>query len=177
MSWEAGVSTGRLAVLEAIAAEGQATAEIWRYLLDIDWAATITASLLPIDHPLFFLLARPRRMRTRVGDGIWVRLVDVGAALAARSYSTPGPLVLEIADSFCPWNEGRWKLEDGEARRTRAAVDLRCDVGALGSAYLGGFSFAQLLRSGRVEEARKGAGARADAMFRTDRHPWCPEIF
>ena len=52
-----------------------------------------------------------------------------------------------------------------------------CDVTALGSAYLGGFTWAQLARALRVGELRPGALARADALFRTDRAPWCPAIF
>jgi hypothetical protein len=54
---------------------------------------------------------------------------------------------------------------------------LRCDVTALGSVYLGGFTWAQLRRALRVEELRNGAIARADALFRADRAPWCVEIF
>jgi predicted acetyltransferase len=116
-------------------------------------------------------------MRLRVGDGLWVRLVDVGAALSARTYVGDGAVVLEVEDAFCPWNAGRWKLDGGEAKRTRAAADIACDVTALGSVYLGGFTFDQLLRGGRVDELRRGAVARADAMFRGERAPWCPEIF
>ena len=72
-----------------IGATPEATAEIWRFVLDIDWYATLEASLLPLDHPLFLLLATPRRMKFRVGDSLWVRLVDVGAALsAARTRAT-----------------------------------------------------------------------------------------
>jgi len=160
-----------------VAADLDAEAELWRYLCDIEWVGTINAWMLPLDHPLFFLLAEPRRMRFRVGDGLWVRLVDVGAALSARSYAADGAVVFEIEDAFCPWNAGRWKLEGGEAKRTRAAADLRCDVTALGSVYLGGFTFRQLVRSGRVEELRPGAAARADGLFHTDRAPWCPENF
>ena len=48
---------------------------------------------------------------------------------------------------------------------------------SLGCVYLGGFTFAQLARSLRVTELRAGAIARADAMFRSDRAPWCPELF
>ncbi len=59
--------SGRVVVVEAIGAAPQAVAELWRFLLDIDWVETITASLLPPDHPLFFLLAEPRRMRYRLG--------------------------------------------------------------------------------------------------------------
>jgi predicted acetyltransferase len=175
--WEAGNSISELEIVEAIALDGQPTAELWRFLLDIDWAATIKAHLLPIDHPLFFLLATPRRMQFRVGDGLWARLVDVGEALSARAYAADGTIVFDVVDRFCPWNEGRWRLSDGGAKRTTATPHLRCDVTALGSAYLGAFSFSELMRGGRVEELRRGAAARADAMFAWDRAPWCPEIF
>lgn len=174
---EQGVSDSELAVVEAIAIDGRPTAEVWRFLLDIDWSARITASLLPPDHALWTLLAHPRRMRMRLGDALWVRLVDVGEALSARTYAVDGAVVIDVVDDFCPWNEGRWRIADGRARRTRAAAQLRCDVTALGSIYLGGFSFAQLVRGGRVEQLRRGAAARADAMFHRDRAPWCPEIF
>jgi predicted acetyltransferase len=175
--WDGGVSNSVLEVVEAVALDGRPTAEIWRYLLDIDWAARLSASLLPVDHPLFFLLATPRRMRMRVGDGLWVRLVDVGAALTARGYATDGAVVLDVVDDFCSWNTGRWRLADGVAKRSKTSPQLRCDVTALGSAYLGGFSFSELVRGGRVEELRRGAAARADAMFASERAPWCPEIF
>lgn len=174
---EHGVSDGELAVVEAVALDGRPTAEIWRFLLDIDWSVRITAGLLPPDHALWTLLAHPRRMRMRLGDGLWVRLVDVGEALSARTYGADGQVVLDVTDDFCPWNEGRWRIADGRARRSRASAQLRCDVTALGSVYLGAFSFSQLVRAGRVEELRRGAAARADAMFRWSRAPWCPEIF
>jgi predicted acetyltransferase len=175
--WEEGLSNSELQVVEAVALDGRPTAELWRYLLDIDWAARITAHLLPGDHPLWWLLATPRRMRLRIGDGLWLRLVDVGAALSARSYAAEGAVVFDVIDEFCPWNAGSWRLSGARARRTTASAHLRLDVSALGSVYLGGFTFAQLVRGGRVVELRRGAAARADAIFATERAPWCPEIF
>jgi predicted acetyltransferase len=86
-------------------------------------------------------------------------------------------VTLEVADSFCPWNAGRWTLDGGSVRRGRRSPELSLDVRALGSAYLGGFSFAELVRAGQVEEHRRGSAARADALFRTDRAPWCPGFF
>jgi predicted acetyltransferase len=177
MDWDAGVTKGAVVVVEAVAADPGALAEMWRFLLDIDWVATVDAFLLPPDHPLFFVLAQPRRMRYRMGDGIWVRLVDVGAALQGRIYAGDGELVLEVRDAFCPWNEGRWSVAAGVADRTDDESDLALDVSALGSAYLGGFGFSQLAQAGLVEERRPGALARADALFRHPLHPWCPEIF
>jgi predicted acetyltransferase len=176
-SWEEGVPVGTLIVREVMATTPQATRELWRYLFDIDQSEAITASLMPLDHPLFLLLAEPRRTKFRVGDGLWVRLVDVGAALSGRGYAESGRVVFEVRDTFCSWNEGRWKLEDGHAERTDDEPDLRLDVTGLGSVFLGGFTFAELSRAARVEELQPGAIARADAMFRTDIAPWCPEIF
>jgi predicted acetyltransferase len=175
--WEDGVSDSEVEVVEAVAFDGAATAELWRYLFDIDWAARVTAHLLPVDHQLFQQLATPRRLRFRVGDGVWARLVDVGKALSARGYAADGSVVFDVVDRFCPWNEGRWRLAGGVAKRTSAAAHLRCDVSALGSVYLGGFTFGQLVRGGRAEELRRGGAARADAIFASSRAPWCPEIF
>jgi len=170
-------SVGTTEVIEALATSPAATAAIWRFLLDVDWMSRITAQLLPVDHPLFFLLAEPRRMRFMLTDALWVRLVDVGAALSGRSFAGDGEVVLDVADAFCPWNEGRWRVGRAGAEQTAAAADLRLDAAALGSVYLGGFTFAELARAARVEELRSGALARADALFRTDRAPWCVEIF
>ena len=96
---EPGPATGQVVVAEAIAVSTQASAELWRFLLDIDWAATTVAALLPPDHPLVFLLAQPRAMRYRMGDGLWVRLVDVGAALSGRTYPDDRELCSKCATS------------------------------------------------------------------------------
>ncbi len=176
--WEGGVpDAGKVAVQEVLARSLEAETALWRYLLDIEWAGAVSARLLPLDHRLWWILAEPRRMKMRVGDGLWVRLVDVGAALSARSYSAHGTVTFQVQDAFCSWNAGRWKLEDGAAKKTRSDADLACDVTALGSVYLGGFTFAELVRGGRVDELKHGAASRADAMFRTDILPWCPEVF
>jgi predicted acetyltransferase len=177
LQFDLGASTGFTRVIEAMGTTPQATAEIWRFLFDVDWMDTIEASLIPVDHPLFLLVAEPRRLRYRVGDGLWARLVDVEAGLGARSYRSGEPVVLEVADAFCPWNDGTWRVGDAGASRTDEPADLRLDVAALGSVYLGGFTWAQLRRAGRVDELREGGVERADELFRTDIRPWCPEIF
>jgi predicted acetyltransferase len=177
MGWDGGSSSARLMVREALGATPQATAAIWRFLLDVDWMAAVDVPLAPPDHPLFLLLGTPRRMRYRMGDGLWVRLVDVAAALSGRAYGEGGPLVLEVRDAVCEWNEGRWRLEGGECSRTDDDPDLALDVSALGSAYLGAVSFTQLRAAQRVEELRDGAVARADALFAWRPLPWCLEIF
>ena len=175
--FEEGANVGRLEVLEAFGATPAATRSIWAYLLGIDWLGSFNAYHLPLDHPLLLLLAEPRRLRFRVYDSLFVRLVDVEAALSARGYPGHGEITIEVEDAFCPWNAGHWRITRSGAERTDSPGELALDVRELGSVYLGGFTFAQLAEAGRVTELEPGALARADALFRADVAPWCPEIF
>jgi predicted acetyltransferase len=170
------VTETRLDVLEALAVSPDGLAAIWRFLLAIDWVARIDAYWLPLDHPLFLWLREARRLRFSVMEGLWVRLVDVGAALAARGLRD-GEIVLDVRDEFCPWNQSRWRVANGSAERTTAPAGLALDASALASTYLGGFTFEQLRWAGRLEELEPGAVERADELFRTARQPWAPELF
>jgi predicted acetyltransferase len=166
-----------LRVIEAQGLDARATREIWRFLLGIDWMDDITARLLPMDHPIWQLVARPRLLEMRVYDGLWVRPVDVGAALNGRTYHDGRVTIEVVSDPLFEDNVGCWTIADGRARRSSRRPDVRVDVQTLGSVYLSGFSFAELARGGRVEEVARGGIARADSLFRTDAEPWCPEIF
>jgi predicted acetyltransferase len=108
---------------------------------------------------------------TGATDFLWVRLVDVAGALAARRYEVEGELVIEVDDAFLPDNSGRYRLDGGpdgaSAARTDAAPDVRMSVVDLGAAYLGAAPFTTLARAGRAEEVTPGALRRADAMFRS----------
>jgi predicted acetyltransferase len=172
-----GVQTGNIFVVEAMGDSPEATNAIWRFIFEIDWLARVQAIYLPLDHPLLLSLADPRRLNFLVREGLWVRLIDVGAALSARGYATDDSVVIDVADEFCPWNAGRWRVARGGVEKTTAEPDLACDIAALGCVYLGGFSFAQLARALRMRELRPGALTRADALFHSDRAPWCPELF
>ena len=166
-----------LRVMEAIGLDARAAREIWRFLLGVDWMDDFTMRLLPIDHPLWNLVARPRFLGAKLHDGLWVRPVDVDAALRARAYRD-GRVTLEIvSDPLFEDNVGTWTVAGGVAKRSSRRPDVRLDVQALGSVYLGGFSFAELARAGRVDEAARGGLTRADDVFRTETAPWCPEIF
>ena len=119
-------------------------------------------------------MARPNSLHWKVFDGLWLRLVDVGAALAGRSLAD-GRVTLDVrADPLVPDNVGTWTVENGAAKRSRRRADVRLDVQALGSAYLGGFTFAELARAGRVEEVARGGIARADAALPRRREALVP---
>jgi predicted acetyltransferase len=171
------LQSGAVAVIEAIGESPRATDAIWQYLFDIDLMARVTAGLLPLDHPLLLLTAEPRRLGFSLRDGVWVRLIDVGTALSARSYQAGASVVIEVADEFCPWNAGRWRIGCDGVDRTDEPPALRCNVTALGSVYLGGFTWTRLASALRVQELASGAAADADMIFQPRSAPWCPEIF
>ena len=63
-----------------------------------------------------------------------------------------------------------------ECRSVHEAPDLELEARDLAAAYLGTASFHSLARAGRVAERTPGSLARADAMFRWDPAPWCPNV-
>jgi predicted acetyltransferase len=179
-NWDEGFPQSRLLVTEAVGASPRATRELWRFLFGVDLVGRVQAWPLAPDNPLFLLTQEPKRLRLSIGDGLWLRILDVERALSARSYVAEGELVLQLADSLVPENEGTWRLlaQDGAASVDRAGeAELRLGVGVLASTYLGEVSFAELQGAELVEELADGAVARADALFRTARAPWCPEVF
>ncbi len=101
-----------------------------------------------------------------LADSLWVRLVDVAAALTARRYARDPDVVIAVADDVCAWNTGRYRLSADGCVRTRAAADLELDVSSLAAAYLGGTTLRMLAAAGRVRELTPGAVARASAAFR-----------
>ena len=181
LAWDASGPNGSLRLEMLVAATAEAYAALWRHVLDVDLMARVSAEMRPVDEPLRFLLADSRQPKTRIEDGLWLRLVDVPPALAGRRYAAEGSLRLRVRDAFCPWNDGQFELQGGpdnaECRRHDANPDLAIDVADLAAVYLGGNRFRTLMQAGRVEELQKGAAARADAMFATDRAPWCPSHF
>lgn len=168
-------------VEEMISATPDAYGALWRYCFDIDLARRVQGWRRPADEPLLHMLEEPRALGLQLRDGTWIRLVEVGDALAGRRYAVEGRLVLEVRDGFCDWNDGRWELEGGpegaECRRTGAEPDLVLDAATLASTYLGAAGFPTLARAGRIEERTAETLTRADAMFATDLAPWCPHIF
>jgi predicted acetyltransferase len=174
--WDAGFPKGTVRVLEAFATSAASERELWRYLAGVDLTSTVDVFAFDPGSPLPLMVLEPRRLTRRVGDGLWLRLVDVDAALRARAYAADDSVVLRVRDELCPWNDGTYRA-GVEAGRTDDPADLELDVADLASPFLGAFDFIALQRADRVRELREGAVARASALFRTDLPPYCPEVF
>ncbi|MEU6276569.1 GNAT family N-acetyltransferase [Streptomyces populi] len=179
--WGPAGSDGVVTMTDLEGLDPAARAALWRFLFDIDLTSTLRTRGRPADDAWQHMVSDIRRCRLRVKDSLHVRLVDLGAALEARTYQAPVDVVFEVEDSFCPWNEGRWRLT-GDAKgavcvRTEDAPDLALSVRELGAAYLGGVSLASLATAGRVRELRRGALAEASTAFASALAPWLPHGF
>ncbi|MFJ9584882.1 GNAT family N-acetyltransferase [Streptomyces acidicola] len=165
--------------LEAL--DPAAHAALWRFLFDIDLTSKVVAYGRPVDEAWLHMVSDIRRCQVRIRDTLHLRLVDVGAALQARTYQAPVDVVFEVEDAFCPWNEGRWRLigdtKGASCMRTDDPADLALSVRELGAAYLGGVSLASLAGAGRVRELRQGALAEASVGFSSAVAPWLPHGF
>ncbi len=179
-TWEQGLPKNEILAAELIALTPQAEAALWRFVFSTDLVDEIRTQNRPTDELLDLLLAEPRRLVRRRTDGLWARLVDVPAALAARRYRVEGRLVIEVVDPFLPDHGGRFLLEGGPdgavCRWTTDEPDLVVDPVALGACYLGGGSFALFRAAGRVKGETKAAQL-ADTMFSWHVQPWCPHYF
>ncbi|MEW1658147.1 GNAT family N-acetyltransferase [Streptomyces sp. NPDC093707] len=179
--WDYGGPRGTVLLRQIDALDPVVYAALWRYLFGIDLTASVVVRSRPVDDPLLHLVADQRRCDVGVREALFVRPVEVGAALAARTYRTPVDVVLEVEDDFCPWNAGRWRLS-GDAtgarcERTTDPAELALSVRELGSAYLGGTALSVLAGAGRVRELRPGALAASSLAFGSDPAPWLPHNF
>ncbi|MEU0333346.1 GNAT family N-acetyltransferase [Streptomyces sp. NPDC006193] len=179
--WSVSGADGTVHLKDLAALDPATEAALWRFLFGIDLMTTVSVESRPVDDAWPHLVSDPRRCRPRLRDDAYVRLVDVGAALAARTYQTPVDVVFEVEDAFCPWNAGRWRLT-GDAKgascaRTTDAADLALSVRELGSAYLGGVTLLSLAAAGRVRETRPGALTEASVAFGSPVAPWLPHGF
>lgn len=173
---------GTLNVIEAVSSSDSSHAALWRHLLDEDLAKDVKATNRPIDDPLYWMLADPRRLNRSFTDAIWLKLLDVAGMLESRTYPVEGSLVIQVVDSESD-DVMTFALDGGPdgARcvRTDSLPDLVMRDTDLASAYMGAVSFSMLVNLGMVEESAKSSGAarRADAMFRSVPAGWNPHHF
>ncbi len=178
-NWEDGVPRGTVQIAEAISTSSASAKALWRYLFGVDLIETVESHFMPVDSPLPLMVSDPRRIKVRISDCLWLRVVDVPAALRGRSYAAADRIGFEIRDDIFDDNAGIWTLDTtGSAEVSHdGTADLSMDVRDLGAAYLGGTTMTSLVEAGRATENTTGAATRFDAMFRSAQAPWCPEIF
>ncbi|GAA3063989.1 GNAT family N-acetyltransferase [Pseudonocardia yunnanensis] len=179
----AGFTEQTLEIADLQAADVQATAGLWRFLLGVDLITSVHTELRPLDEPLELLLGDPRAcVVTGQRDETWLRLVDVPAALAARSYGPADPVLLAVHDPLLEKNAGVYRIADGSAELIGplggpVAPELECNAAALAMAYLGDRTPSQLVATGWWSAPDPGAVRRADAAFAAAEVPWCGTFF
>ncbi len=157
-------------VIDLVALTPGAYLRLWQYLADVDLVQRVRWNFAPTNDPLEWALVEPQvRKVKKVSDFLWVRVLDVPTALAARPWGADGSVVLEVDDPL-GHAAGRWqvRVEDGRAsvERTEAAADVRLAADTLGSLYLGGVTVPTLRVGGRLAgdgDAMATFAAMADA--------------
>jgi predicted acetyltransferase len=171
-------------VVEELRGEtAEVEAALWRFVLDLDLVGRVIFRRCPVDEPIRWRLADPRQLRTRaIEDRLYVRVLDTAAALEARGYQADGRLVLEVlppdvSEGDGDAGPGRWVLEAGpdgsSCRRARSSEqpDLRLELPALGSLFMGGVQASLLAAGGRIDELVPGTLSVADKLFTTRPSP------
>jgi len=182
-SWPDRVPAGSLVVSDIEAVDDAVRLDLYRILLTHDLVGEASMLHVPLDDVLAWSVADPRRLRTgNTSDWLWLRLLDVPAALADRRWGGAGGVVVEVVDRFRPASGGTFAIESdadgrGAVTATSAPPDVVLGPEELGALALGGVSASALARAGRVDERRTGALATADALFRVDRDPFCATMF
>jgi predicted acetyltransferase len=180
--WSDAVPGNDLRVVEVQAVDADAEATMWSFLFGVDLVGTVHAADRPVDEPLRWRMPDARRMKVRLlRDHLWIRVVDVAAALSARTYGRDDALVLELVDELRPATSGRWLVEGGPdgavCTRTDRDPDLALGAAELGALFLGGVSVSVLAAAGRVRELTTGAVRRADTFVVVHPAPWCSTHF
>lgn len=179
--WDHGGPKDAAMVRELVATTPEAYRALYRFAFSLDLTRSVRVGFAAVDEPLPYMIAEPRRLETRVHDGLWIRILDVPRALAARRYAAPLDVVLDIEDPHLAANTGRWRLvadvDTVTCTRTDAEADLRVPIHELGAAYLGGASLSMLAAAGLVHEIRPGTLVPASIAFGWHRAPSATEIF
>jgi len=164
---------GKVSIIELVGIDARAELSLWQFVLRVDLFPNIAWELAPIDDVLAWAVTDPRRISRHFTDGLWLRIEDIPATLATRTYSHDG--VLRFAA-----NGGTFELtveagRGGCVATTKAPSIQFADTG-LASTFLGGERAIQLARAERIT-GDPAAIALADRMFASAIHPWCPEVF
>lgn len=178
--WENFVPDGKVDVIEIVALTDEARRGIWRLLTGIDLYTRLEAWNMPVDDPLQLEVTERRRVGCKVGDGLWLRLMDVPAALQARSYEVEGSVVFEVTDPAGRDATAVYRLDAGGGdvlcEQVEERPEIALDADALASLYLGGGNALAMASAGLIVGDDVSV-TRLHRLMRTDQAPWCPDVF
>ena len=178
--WDGNLARSEVRIGDLQAVDGEAYRALWRYCFGIDLVHLVKARTRRLREPLALLLEDPRHLQGSRSDRIWLRLIDVAGALAARRYGASGELVLEVIDDFTPQAGGRFLLRGGpdgaECTRTRRSAQVTMALADLAAAYLGDARLDDLAWLGRVQGKPAAVGL-AQRMLQWSGQPWCTVRF
>lgn len=180
VGWEHAVPKGTVTIEELTARDDDTRRRLWSFITNVDLCPTVQCELVPVDDPLFIEVDDPRRITRQNLDALWVRLLDVPAALTARRYERDGTIMIDVDDPLMG-RGGVWRLTvaGGQATCTPAAdadADVKLSIAELGSLYLGAPGAEARRRAGRIV-GDADAVAQLASMFRTERAPFCADEF
>jgi predicted acetyltransferase len=161
-----GADHGTGKVHEVWATSPEVELALWQFLFDIPLVRQLSVDELAADSVLFHAAADFRAVRVGMRwDEQWLRILDVDAALAGRSWADAAPIVVGLVDSGADGASRRWRIGAGAATATDDLADLTTDIAGLSAAYLGSTSWADLTSAGRAEANDDATVRRADAVF------------
>jgi predicted acetyltransferase len=180
-SWENSVGEGTVHVEELVATDPSGAAAVWSHLHRLESMALTSAWNVATDDPVLLWLSEIRSVEMRMREQLYVRVLDLPAALAARTYRAELDVVLQVTDALIPENAGRWRLSGGPDGATCAPTgdraDLSLDIRCVGAAILGSTSLPWLAAAGDVVEHSAGALEAAGIGFGHPVAAWCPLVF
>ncbi len=181
-AWPSGrYAEGAVTIYRLMSLDSAAHAALWRYALSIDLMTKTKWWNLPVDDPVVTWLEHSRQTSLQVSDAMWVRILDLPAALTGRTYSRDVDVTLEVIDKAFEQNAGTWRLSGGPdgatCERTNASADITVDVRSLGAILLGGPSLQSHADAGWLEEHTAGAVSATSSAFSATRAPYCPFVF
>jgi predicted acetyltransferase len=168
-------------LVDLVALTPEADLRLWRFLADIDLVERVRWRRAPVTAlPLEWALTDPRLVSTTaVRDTLWLRVLDVPVALAARPWGADGSVVLGVDDPL-GHAAGSWRVTSRDGAADVVATDdepgVRLAADVLGSLYLGAVDVATLRAAGRLT----GDDAALDtwaAMADTGPAPYCTTGF
>lgn len=183
VDWSERLPDSRLVATDIAAVDDAVQLALWSGLIDVDLSTEVDARHVAVDDPLPWAVADPRRVRTsELTDWLWLRILDVPAALGPRRWGGAGRVVLEVVDRFRPASGGRFAIEadatgTGAVTPTDDPADLVLGAEELGAIALGGVHPSLLARAGRITEERPRGLATADTLFSSERAPHCATMF